>query len=210
MMTHAYDPIYLSKASRAIGNMLHDAVYGFGMDGGAFMELFIQSSIAQQIEDGNPKYLAGKSGLELYLDVMERTTGQKQNTELIESYERSDAYWVGWMLTHCQWYSGRSFKSILSKVPYQELVGLYGTLHEADIQKSYEMLDAQFSCCESKLKDARKRVGLTQEELSVASGVSINSIRAYERGSKDLNKAQVSTVRSLARTLKCEVSDILD
>ena len=27
-------------------------------------------------------------------------------------------------------------------VPYDELIGLYGTLHEADIQKSYDVLDA--------------------------------------------------------------------
>ncbi len=76
-MTHAYDSLYLSKASRTIGNMLHDAVYAFGIDGDTFMKLFIQSSIAQQIEDGNPKYRR-KEWLELYLEVIERTTVKHQ------------------------------------------------------------------------------------------------------------------------------------
>ena len=210
MMTHAYSPLYLSKSSRAVGNMLHDAVVEFGMDGTDFLNRFIQSDVATQIESGNPKYIAGKSGLELFLEVMEKTTGNSYNAELIESYDRSPVYWVGWMLTHYQWYSGRSFKSILDTVPYEELLGLYGTLHEADIQKSYEVMDAHFASSESRLKLLRKQCGLTQEALANESGVSLNTIRAYERKSKDLNKAQFDIVIRLAKALKCEVTDLLE
>lgn len=210
MTTHAYSQLYLSKASRAVGNMLHDAVVGFGMDGEDFLKRFIQSDIAEEIESGNPKYIAGKSGLELFLEVMEKTTGKAYDTELIESYERSPVYWVGWMLTHYQWYSGRTFKSILDTVPYNELLGLYGTLHEADIEKSYEVLDAHFEKSESKLKTARKHCGLTQEELAHESGVSLNTIRAYERKGKDINKAQFDIVLRLAKALKCDITELLN
>lgn len=210
MTTHAYSPLYLSKASRAVGNMLHDAVVEFGMDGEDFLKRFIQSDVAEEIESGNPKYIAGKSGLELFLEVMEKTTGKAYDTNLIESYERSPVYWVGWMLTHYQWYSGRTFKSILDTIPYNELLGLYGTLHEADIEKSYEVLDAHFEKSESKLKTARKHCGLTQEELAHESGVSLNTIRAYERKSKDINKAQFDIVLRLAKALKCDITELLD
>lgn len=210
MTTHAYSQLYLSKASRAVGNMLHDAVVGFGMDGEDFLKRFIQSDIAEEIESGNPKYIAGKSGLELFLEVMEKTTGKAYDTNLIESYERSPVYWVGWMLTHYQWYSGRTFKSILDTVPYNELLGLYVTLHEADIEKSYEVLDAHFEKSESKLKTARKHCGLTQEELAHESGVSLNTIRAYERKGKDINKAQFDIVLRLAKALKCDITELLD
>lgn len=210
MTTHAYSQIYLSKSSRAIGNMLHDAVLEFGMNGTDFLKRFIQSDVAEQFENGNPKYIAGKSGLELFLEVMEKTTGETYSPELIESYDRSNVYWVGWMLTHYQWYSGRTFKSILDTVPYDELLGLYDTLHEADIGKSYEVLDAHFSQSESRLKTARKHCGLTQEALAKEAGVSLNTIRAYERKSKDLNKAQFDIVMKLARALKCDVSELLD
>ena len=37
MMTHAYSQLYLSKASRAVGNMLHDAVIEFGMSGRLYL-----------------------------------------------------------------------------------------------------------------------------------------------------------------------------
>ena len=210
MTTHVYSQLYLSKASRAVGNMLHDAVIEFGMDGEDFLKRFIQSDVAEEIESGNPKYIAGKSGLELFLEVMEKTTGKTYDTELIESYERSPVYWVGWMLTHYQWYSGRTFKSILDTVPYNELLGLYGTLHEADIEKSYEVLDAHFEKSESKLKTARKHCGLTQEELACESGVSLNTIRAYERKGKDINKAQFDIVLRLAKALKCDITELLD
>lgn len=210
MTTHAYSQLYLSKSSRAVGNMLHDAVIEFGMDGEDFLDRFIQSNIAEEIESGNPKYIAGKSGLELFLEVMEKTTGKAYDSELVKSYERSPVYWVGWMLTHYQWYSSHTFKSIIDTVPYNELLGLYGTLHEADIEKSYEVLDAHLERNESKLKTARKHCGLTQEDLANESGVSLNTIRAYERKSKDINKAQSDIVLRLARALKCNMTDLLD
>lgn len=210
MMIHAYNQLYLSKSSRAVGNMLHDAVVEFGMDGKDFLHRFIQSGIAEQVENGNPKYIAGKSGMELFLEVVERTTGRIYNPVLVETYDRSDVYWVGWMLTHYQWYSNRTFEDILNTIPYNELLGLYSTLHEADIQKSYEVLDAHFLNLESKLKVARKRCGLTQEMLSVASGVPLNTIRAYEQKQKDLNKSQFDIVRRLANSLRCKMEDLLD
>ena len=56
----------------------------------------------------------------------------------------------------------------------------------------------------------RTRLGLTQEELAEKSGVSPNTIRAYERKSKDLNKAQFDTIIRLARVLKCEAEELFD
>ena len=209
-MTHAYSQTYLAKISRAVGNMLHDAVLEFSFDGSEFLDRFIQSGVAEQIENGNPKYIAGKSGIELFIEVIEKTTGERFDTELVESYDRSDVYWVGWMLAHYQWYSGRTFRSILDTISFEELLGLYGTLHEADINKSYEVLDEHFDRSESKLKTIRKQCGMTQDELAAESGVSANTIKAYERKSKNLNKAQFDIVMKLAKALKCEISDLVE
>ena len=52
--------------------------------------------------------------------------------------------------------------------------------------------------------------GMTQEALANESGVSLNTIRAYERKSKDLNKASFDIVMRLAKALKCEVSELID
>ncbi len=210
METYAYNPIYLNKSSRAVGNMLHDAVYEFNFDGEKFLKLFIQSGIAEQIENGNPKYIAGKSGLELYCDVIETVTGKSVDVELIESYDRSDVYWVGWILTHYQCYSRKSFRDILDVIPFDEMLVLYSTLHEADVRKAYDVFNERFKKAKSKLQLMRKRNGLTQEELAELSGISASTIRAYERKAKDINKAQADIVLKLSWVLNCEVTDIID
>ena len=210
MIIHAYSKLYLSKTSRTVGNMLHDAVVEFGMDGDEFLKLFVQSGIASEIEDGNPKYIAGKSGLELFLDVMEITTGKTYDVALVENYHRSPEYWVGWAITHYQWHSGHTFKNILDTIPYKELLGLYDILHEADIEKSYEVFNAHFKQNDSNLKTVRKLCGLTQKELAKKSGVPISTIRAYEQKSKDINKAQFDIVMRLSKVLKCNITDLAD
>ena len=146
-MTKEYKKLYLDDTSRMVGNMLHDAVIEYGENGEDFLERFIQSGIAEEIEEGNPKYLAGKSGHELFLEVIEKTSEEnveKKEKKEIETYTYSDVYWVGWILLHYQFYSGKSFKDILSVIPYNELLSLYDTLHEADPEKSYEVFDAHF------------------------------------------------------------------
>ena len=210
MMTHAYNQLYLSKSSRVIGNMLNDAVVEFKMDGQQFLELFIQSGVAKQFEDGNPQYIAGKSGLELFLEVMNNTTGETYNIDFVETFDRDDVFWVGWILAHYQWYSCRSFKEILETVSYNDFLCLYVTLHEADIQKSYEVLDMHFVKNANKLKVVRQRCGLTQKELAEKSGVPLSTIRGYEYEKKDIRKAGAETIIKLIRTLKCDFSDLLD
>ena len=51
---------------------------------------------------------------------------------------------------------------------------------------------------------------MTQEELAHESGVSLNTIRAYERKSKDINKAQIDIVLRLAKALRCDITELLD
>lgn len=210
MMMKGYDHIYLNKVSRSVGNMLHDAVFEFGYDGNDFLKLFIQSGIAEEIENGNPKYIAGKSGLELFSDVVEITSGKKVDVQSVESYDRSDVYWVGWVLTHYQWYSQKSFRAILEVIPYDELLCLYDTMHEADIQKSYETFDTMFIEAPSKLQTIRKQCGLTQEELASLTGISLSTIRSYERKAKNINKAAIETLVTLSQVLKCNIVDLLD
>jgi hypothetical protein len=48
----------------------------------------------------------------------------------------------------------------------RRIISLYETLHGADIQKSYEVMDAHFASGESRLKAVRKKCGLTQEALA--------------------------------------------
>ena len=112
-------------------------------------------------------------------------------------------------MAHYQWYSSRSFKEILEVVSYDDFMCLYKTMHEVDMQKVYEVLDEHFENRINKLKEQRKKRGLTQEELRALSGVSMNTIRAYEQNAKDITKGQLDIVMRLARALECEIGEIV-
>ena len=62
----------------------------------------------------------------------------------------------------------------------------------------------------SRLKYQRELKGMSQSELSKASGIPLRNIQAYEQGYKDINKAQVVTVLQLAETIGCDVYEIIN
>lgn len=62
----------------------------------------------------------------------------------------------------------------------------------------------------SKLKETRANRHMTQAELADSSGVSVRMIQKYEQGDRDINKAQGSTLFSLAKALECQIEDILE
>lgn len=61
-----------------------------------------------------------------------------------------------------------------------------------------------------RLSNKRKKMKLSQKNLSDLSGVSVCTIRAYEQGTKDINKAQGYTLYRLSKALKCNIEDILE
>ena len=208
-MMHAYNRLYLNKSSRTLGYMLHEAVYEYGLNGKEFLDFFVSSGIAKEFEEGNPKYIAGMSGLELFLEVMEKSTTKIYEAKEIEIIDKSPAFWTGWALAKYQWYSSKSFKDILEILPYDEFVLLYFPYHEADISKIYEIIDERFLKAPAKLKRFREEKGLTQQELATTSGVSLNTIRAYERKSKNIGKAQYDILLKLIKALGCSFEDII-
>lgn len=62
----------------------------------------------------------------------------------------------------------------------------------------------------SKLKDRRTQLGITQQQLADASGLSVRMIQNYEQGVNDFNGAAALTVYKVARALYCKVEDIID
>ena len=209
MMTHAYNQIYLNKASSAIGIMIHDAVHEFGCIGSEFLHRFACSQAAAEIEAGNPRYLMGRSGLELYLEVEEQTRGRQIITPVVDCSLKSKEYRAGWLLAQYQWYSCRTFRDILTAVTFDELADLSPALPGTDLKNIFDRLDEKFVSEESRLKRIRRGCGMTQEELSDLSTVPLSTIRAYERKAKDIKKAQADILLRLSSVLKCNMQDLL-
>ena len=56
-----------------------------------------------------------------------------------------------------------------------------------------------------KLKEIRQAKGITQQELSIQSGINLSTIQKLERGENNLSGAKFSTVLALYRVLGSDV-----
>lgn len=63
---------------------------------------------------------------------------------------------------------------------------------------------------ESKLKKVRVSKGLSQHDLSVASGVKKRVIQTYEQGERNIDNAWLINLCSICVVLGCKITDILE
>lgn len=212
MMTHAYEEIYLSKAQAALGDAFDYAVNTCGIPGQDFIKLFNASTVSKRMENGEPAFLAGKSGIEIASDVLLETTGKQLDTVPDEHFGRSREYWIGWAVCYYQWYSARSYSDIFAALSYDDLQNMYYTLHEADISKFADIADSRIReyFKDTNLKRIRSSYGCTQAELAKRSGVSLRSIQMYEQRNKDINKASVESLYRISKVLGCTIESLLE
>lgn len=211
-MTHAYQEIYLNKAQSVLGDAIDYAVNTCGISGSDFIKLFLASTICRRMENGEPTYLAGKSGIEIAREVSFETTGKEITNEPQEHFGRSKEYWIGWVVAYYQWYSSRKYSEIFKVLSFEELQQMYYTLHEADISKFVDIADARIKeyFKDTNLKRLRVAYGCTQAELAQKSDVSLRSIQMYEQRNKDINKASVETIYRIAKALGCALEDLIE
>lgn len=209
---NAYDKTYLEDAMSNLAVMLDYGAMTYG-DAEMFFDRFLVSDISKQFAVGNPRYVAGMSGIELAEKVIEDTGGTPVYAEY-RTIGKSAVYWAGWALAYLQWHTGCTFERINGwGVTLQFLMALYPTHHEADISKlvdtAVEMMTRQKSLSVNPLKRQRKSAGFTQQELAEKSGVKLRMIQAYEQNYQDISRAEAATVLKMARVLKCHPEDLL-
>lgn len=201
---------YIGGMKGTFGVMFDYAINHCNLNGDEFMDMMICSGIANQIEHTNPKFVAGRSGIELARDIADEVGYDlKEDNRGISTDSRSADYWCGWALIQYQNHSGLSFKQIHRLIKYNELLNMYPKYHQMDITKLYDYLDILQEKSKSLLKKYREAAGLSQSELAGKSGTSLRTLQAYEQGVKDIRKAQVETVKKLAESIGCEIDDII-
>lgn len=209
MLIKAYSKSYLEDVSDKLGAMLEYAV-GNGFSPKVFWEMFVSSKVASEIERGNPKYLAGCSPFEYANIVVERSFGKTISPDKIAIDDSS--YWAGYSLANLQYETGFSFYELNKWMPIQEVLDMYGIMHEADIRKFIDLATSKIKKRKTQinLKTLRLASGLTQRELSLRANVDLRSIQMYEQGRNDINKAQGETLHNLAKALGCRIEDLLE
>ena len=211
-MTHAYQEIYLNNAQSVLGDAFDYAVNTCGISGNDFVKLFLASTVCNCMENGEPAYLAGKSGIEIVIEVVAQTMGIEISNEPKEHFGRSKEYWIGWAVAYYQWYSCRKYSEIFKVLSFDNLQQMYYTLHEADITKFVDIVNERMRdhFPDTNLKRIRMAYGCTQAELAKKAEVSLRSIQMYEQRNKDINKASVDTIYRLAKALGCTIEDLIE
>lgn len=212
-MSHSYDELYLGEAQTNLARMLDFAVHDLHFDITEFFDLFIASNIARSFGSGNPSVIAGRSGIELAYDVLERCGIPEEWITPNYRFDRSEEYWTGWVLAYYQWESGRSFSEIIRYVPITAIQAMYQPYHEMDISHFVDHMNSRIDtqmADESNLKRLRRIANITQRELAKASGVPLRTIQQYEQRQKNINKAQAEYLMMLASPLACDPKDLLE
>lgn len=202
-MIHAYNEVYLNTVMHNLGALFDIAINALGIDADTFANQFVNSRVASGIEAGTPDMLVGKSATEMLMIILD-----KKINDVIVPADRTKEYWAGWILANAQWYLNKSFKEIVSVMPFSKLIALYYPYHESNEMKTIEKIATCFPQV-STLKTLRQKRKLTQEELALLSGVKVRSIRSYEQGQNELSKAQGDTLLMLAKALDCTIEDLL-
>lgn len=60
------------------------------------------------------------------------------------------------------------------------------------------------------LQKIRLQRGLSQSQLAKASGVKLRCIQHWEQGDRNINKAAVDSVLSMANSLGCKITDLME
>lgn len=211
-MTHAYQEIYLNKAQSVLGEAFDYAINTCNILGKDFVKLFTASSVSKRMENGEPAYLAGKSGIEIVIEIIAETKGQELQVKPQDHFERSKEYWIGWAVAYYQWYSSRKYSDIFKAISFEDMQKMYYTIHEADITKFVDIVNSRMKeyFPKTNLKRIRTAYGLTQAELAKHSSVSLRSIQMYEQRNKNINKASADTVYRLSKVLGCTMEDLLE
>lgn len=208
-MIHAYDKNYLSRAQTSLGVMFHFAVYDAKESLESFYDKFLVSPISQLFEKGDTSTLAGKSGIELALEVIKDSTKGKLHRPI---FDRSPEYWTGWALAYFQWYSSLGFAQINTYIPIKEIYQMYMPYHEMDISQFCDQMIRLYNERKpaTNLKLLRMQAGLSQSQLATLSEVPVRTIQQYEQRQKRCNAASAETLLRIARVLSCSIEDLME
>lgn len=211
MKEFTYSNLYIDEFQETFGSMFQYVERDLQIDPKIYYDMFMISDVAREIEHGNPKYIAGMSGIELARAVVLEKTRKYPDIENNFYLDRSEWYWVGFVLSYYQWLRNVSFKMIDSLGLSVEIIRNRYILHEADISKFVEVADSITQLDRGRarvLSYYRKLSGYSQREFAEHTGVPLRMIQLYEQGQNDISKANVDYVIRMANGLGIDVEEL--
>ena len=211
-MIRAYSADYLVHAQQALGGMLLAGHYLFDVPADEFWGLFLSTGYAARFEKGEAGVVAGLSGWELAVRILEASGRRFEHRRPVESDTLPPPYWAGWALAKYQWYTGLSFSRIESVVPVSAIIDMYHPYHEMDVKRFFGKMDELYlsKYPETNLRRIRTAAGYTRADLARIAEVSPRMVGKYESREKDINHAQADVVGRLAVALHVDVRELYE
>ena len=208
-MIHAYDEMYVEGAMVRMGDMLEYACLDCDYDPDSFWSMFIRSGFARRFEIGDVSVVAGKSGPELAYMVLSKADHRWNFPKPKWREDRSDLYWCGWVLAYYQWNRDVTFSRIWDRISIRMLQKMYPVLHEADITKAVDEMDALMKPGEKRsVHSLRLLRGLTQQELADKAHMTVSQLQRIEYGERKTENLSLKTALALAKALGVEVEEL--
>lgn len=140
-MIPAYDKLYLPEAQKKLAKMLDFLVNTMNYPLTKAWELFLTSKISKRFQAGDCSIIAGRSGTEIAIAVLEEHDVYQEEIPHKISFERSEEYWTGWALAYYQWASGLSFSQIEENISIEKIRNMYMPYHEMDITSFFDKME---------------------------------------------------------------------
>ena len=209
MAIRAYDDNYLELAQENLAICLDYAVNYFGMSLEDFWSKFLSSKVCEKFMSGDTTTLAGRSGIEMALDVL-----KLQPLSPIEyfSYDRSGEYWLGYYLAYYQWATNVDLRFLNQYVSITEMRNMYFPYHEMDITQFIDRINELLNERKQKtnLEIFRRKHKMSRSKLSKESNVPLRTIEHYEQRVANINKASAEYIISLAKALYVKPEQLLE
>lgn len=133
----AYSELYLKDAQENIAWAFEYGVLGLGFSLAEFVQKWLSFKYINLIENGNPHFVSGMSGIELSWLV-----AGLENQKVVDiGFSPSENYWTGFVASIYQWSRNVTYKEIFSNVTATDFLCMYPTFHEEDIANVLEEID---------------------------------------------------------------------
>lgn len=212
MTSRAYPETYLSEVQLALGAAFDFAINTCHIPGQNFLQLFTESSVSKQIENGDPSCLLEKNGIEVAAEIILETSGRPVEIATLQHCGHSQEYWIGWTACYFQWFSAKSFNDIFDLLSFDDLQKIHHTLHTANRTKSLGRTDKSLKkyARDNKLKRMQTAFGYTQATLAKRARLSLRLLQMYALRNKSLDRASIEALYRLSKLLGCSIEDLLD
>lgn len=200
----------MKEAIVCMAEMFDYAENHLHMDCKNYFKLFNNTHISEAFDRYDMVYIYGKSSIEIVNEVLGLNNINRKVRYKEKLFMPGDAYWTGMIVASYCFAKHISFRKFEKLIDIDMIKNSFNPLHEAPHEKAIQYIDMHLRNASTHLARYRKKMGLSQSELSILSGVSLRSIQMYEERNKDINAASFETVKKLSKILRVNTDDLYE